>query len=166
MSELSNIDILSVWGFIFFLLIFLIGYIFVEILLWKDYFFRSHLEIYGNHLFDRIIHYISWGIILNILYFYFNYFSWALEHVFKFLEISWEFWVWFKEIWDPLSIQFVVFSLFYFVTFLILLSIFTIIIKYPILWLIKFNKFLNSPDSDEFMKKIYWFFMSYKKKKK
>jgi hypothetical protein len=34
----------------------------------KRYFFRSSLDAYKNNYFDRIIHYLIWGIICNVVF--------------------------------------------------------------------------------------------------
>jgi hypothetical protein len=125
MPWLENLNILSFWWFIFFLLIFLIGYIFVEILLWKKYFFRKNLEKYENHLFDRIIHYIAWWIVLNVLYIVLLYFFDKYQNIADLLISSWKMWEIFQELWYAKNIQFIVFSIFYFFNFIIVLSFLT-----------------------------------------
>lgn len=127
MTWLENLNILSVWWFIFFLLIFLVGYIFVEILLWKVYWFRSNFEKYENNLFDRIIHYIAWWIILNILYIYFCVFTWTLKNLADLFNISWSLWwtLWF--LWDSINLQFIFFSIQYFLLLIIILITFVLI---------------------------------------
>ncbi len=119
--NIENLNILSAWWFIFFLLIILFWYIFVEILMWEKYFYRSVLEKYNNNLFDRLVHYVSWWIILNIGLFFFNAYSdkWlTLANLFnnsvnmaKPLE---------QLLWENNSIQFILFSLWYFIVFLII----------------------------------------------
>lgn len=57
---------MSVQGFSAFLLIFLVGYFLVEVVFGKWY-ASFFFERYENNLFDRSLHYIFWGIVLNIL---------------------------------------------------------------------------------------------------
>lgn len=123
---LENLNILSVWWFIFFLLIFLMGYIFVEILLWKDYFFRENFEKYENHLFDRIIHYIAWWIVLNIIFFIFFHYVDQYKYIAEAFNISWKMWeiLWF--VWEVKDLQFIFFSIQYFSMTIILLVALTI----------------------------------------
>lgn len=126
MPWLENLNILSVWWFIFFLLIFLVGYIFVEILLWKDYFFRNNLEKYDNHLFDRIIHYTAWWIVLNIVFFISFHYIDQYKYVTEIFNLSWKIWeiLWF--VWEVKDLQFIFFSIQYFSMVIILLVFLTI----------------------------------------
>lgn len=64
--SLEWLNILSVAGFSFLLLILLIGYFFVEVVIGQWY--RTHFFAkYENHLFDRVLHYIFCGIIVHIV---------------------------------------------------------------------------------------------------
>lgn len=57
---------LSFWYAIsFFLIILSIGYITVEIILGKSYRFRDRIDTSKNPLFDRIMHYIIRGFLIN-----------------------------------------------------------------------------------------------------
>lgn len=125
MTWLENLNILSVWWFLFFLLIFLIGYIFVEIILWKDYFFRKKFEKYDNHLFDRIIHYIAWGIVLNILYVVLLYFVDKYKNIADIFNNSWKLWEVVSFLWEVKDLQFIFFSVQYFFIFIVVLTILT-----------------------------------------
>ncbi|MDD4151542.1 MAG: hypothetical protein PHR68_02930 [Candidatus Gracilibacteria bacterium] len=122
MAGLENINILSIGGFIFFLLIFLVGYIFVEILLGKSYCFRSNFERYENNLFDRIIHYISWGMLLNIGYLI----LWLKIDGYKLLAESFDNSGKLSEallfIGDSRDLQLIFFSIGYFIPFIIILT--------------------------------------------
>lgn len=66
---LEWINILSVQGFSFFLLIFLVGYFFVEITLWRVYDHIFSFEKHKNSLFHSIVHYVFWWIVLNVTMF-------------------------------------------------------------------------------------------------
>jgi len=63
-------SLLSVWWFLFFLLIIAIWYVFVEIVCGDKYFLRKQLDKYKWNLFDRILHYISWWIIVDGVFIY------------------------------------------------------------------------------------------------
>ncbi len=63
-------SLLSVWWFLFFLLIIAIWYFFVEVVCGDKYFLRKQLKKYNNNLFDRILHYISWWVIIDAVYIY------------------------------------------------------------------------------------------------
>lgn len=76
---LDSINIFSTWGFIFFLVIILVWYIFVEIQSWKNYYFRKKLSVNNNHLFDRVIHYIFWWFLINIFIVALFSISWSTE---------------------------------------------------------------------------------------
>lgn len=121
MGWIESLNILSLWGFLFFLLVFLKGYIFVEIYLWKDYFFIKKLEKYDNSIFDRIIHYISWWIILNILFTILWGIMWFYDKFANLLNSAWELSKALSFIWDPISLQFIIFSLWYFLIVMIFL---------------------------------------------
>lgn len=125
MAWVENLNILSTGWFIFFLLIFLIGYIFVEIILWKDYFFRKNLEKYDNHLFDRLIHYIAWWIVLNVLYVILLHFVDWYKNLTDIFNNSWKLWwtLWF--LWEVKDLQFIFFSIQYFFVVIVVLFILT-----------------------------------------
>lgn len=117
-----NIDILSTWWFIFFLLIIIVGYLFVEILFWKKYFYRHIFKEYKNNLFDRILHYVFWGIIVNLAFFYLYYFTDSLTPLINYFNTLWEASKSLKPIfWDSNNFQFIIFSIFYFINIFILL---------------------------------------------
>lgn len=125
-----SIDILSIGWFSFFLLIFLFWYIFVEIIFGENYFFANLFKRYDNNLFDRMIHYIFWGIILNIGMFYFNFFLDKGLSLIKFFDN----WIKLAKSLIPIfgqnnSFEFIYFSLFYFLEYL-LLVVSIIILKY------------------------------------
>lgn len=65
LENLVKID-MGIWSFLFFLLIFCVGYMFVEMVMGRRYFFREELENYGNSFFDRILHYFIMGILINV----------------------------------------------------------------------------------------------------
>lgn len=65
---MDSINIIQPSAFIFFILVITIGYILVEIIWWENYVFRSTLNRYaGSNIMDRLIHYISIGILFHFL---------------------------------------------------------------------------------------------------
>lgn len=76
----------GIWSFLFFLLIFCMGYMFVEMGMGRRYFFRTTLDGYQNNYFDRILHYVIWGILVNIFFFFFLYLSHAFDPLIKFFN--------------------------------------------------------------------------------
>lgn len=155
MAWLENINILSIWWFIFFLLIFLVGYIFVEILLWKSYCFRSNFERYENNLFDRIIHYISWWMLLNIWYLI----LWLKIDWYKLLaesfDNSWKLSEALLFIWDSRDLQLIFFSIWYFIPFIIILTSVILVLR----WAINFYKIFD------FIYFLYFYFIKNKTSK-
>lgn len=134
MPWVENVNILSTGWFIFFLLIFLIGYIFVEIILWEDYPFRKNIEKYDNNLFDRIIHYITLWIILNIWYLILCYISNWINNLNEIFNTSWLLWEILTFTWkvDALytkDFQFIFFSIINFCILLIILISFILVLK-------------------------------------
>jgi hypothetical protein len=49
-----------------------IGYIIVEIFWWDNYRFKKSLERNKRNLFDRIVHYVIWWIIINAISIFFG----------------------------------------------------------------------------------------------
>lgn len=121
-----NIDTTLSIVFMLWLLILAVGYFIVEILEWKEYFWRKHLERYNNSLFDRIVHYTIWGILANIWVLLFEiYFNGTqimlLETFNNSANIS------SGVIWnniDRIWIQIFVFSIFYFLYLLAVICLF------------------------------------------
>ncbi len=125
-----NIDILSIWWFSFFLLIFLFWYIFVEIIFGENYFFANLFKRYDNNLFDRMIHYIFWGIILNIGMFYFNFFSDKWKTLVNLFYNSLNMGKSLSSLfWEGNSLHFLFFALFYSFQYFLLVAI-LIFVKY------------------------------------
>lgn len=62
----ENINIFSLGGLTFFLLILSVGYYTVEIIGGKNYWYRHTFENYSNNFFDRIMHYVTWGLLINL----------------------------------------------------------------------------------------------------
>ena len=59
---------LSLWYAIsFFLVILSFGYITVEILFGKKYLFRDRIDDSKTPLFDKLMHYVIWWFIINII---------------------------------------------------------------------------------------------------
>ena len=122
---MENLNILSAWWFMFFLLILVIGYFIVEILFWEKYFLRKILVRNENHVLDRVIHYVIWWVIWNILFSLFLYytnshipfldmFEYTTESAEQFSE-----WFWVR----PLSYQLIYFSIFYLWFFMLFTSV-------------------------------------------
>ena len=127
---IENLNILSAWWFMFFLLILVIGYFIVEILLWEKYFLRKILARNQNHVLDRVIHYIIWWVIWNFLFFLCLHFTdWHNTFVELFdnsdaiaKEFNVLFWV------NPLSYKIVNFSIFYLWFFILVTSTFRFVV--------------------------------------
>ncbi|MFA7298512.1 MAG: hypothetical protein WC010_02595 [Candidatus Absconditabacterales bacterium] len=51
-----------------------VGYIFVELLRGDKYFLRNSLKRNNNYRLDRVIHYIIRGVLINIVFFYMNFY--------------------------------------------------------------------------------------------
>lgn len=65
---MDSINIIQPAAFIFFILVITIGYILVEIIWWEGYWFRKSLKRYpGSNIVDRLIHYISIGILFHFI---------------------------------------------------------------------------------------------------
>ena len=152
--QLQNINIFSTGGFIFFLLIILVGYLWVEIIFWKDYIFRNIFDKYKNSLFDRMIHYIIWWFMINLtIFIFFSYISWT--EYFKIFEISWnlatalEPIIW-KE--NTLNTQFIVISIYQF----LLIFCIWIIIWFVKKWLNLFGTYIYSNQNKKVKKKTFF----------
>lgn len=125
-----DINILSTWGFIFFLLIILVWYLFVEVLFWEKYFFRWILIKYNNNFIDRAFHYILWWIILNILFIYLNSFWDHLNNLWEMFNSAVKFATILKPIvWSENSVKFILFSVSYFISIASLIFFIKILIK-------------------------------------
>ena len=72
-----DINLVSNTWVLSFLMIVMFGYIFVEVIFWEKYFFRSSLERYNFSWINRIIHYIFWWTLTNLILFIL-YRSWHL----------------------------------------------------------------------------------------
>lgn len=154
--QLQNINIFSTGGFIFFLLIILVGYLWVEIIFWKKYIFRNIFNKYKNSLFDRMIHYIVWGFLINIAIFILFY-SLSWTEYFKLIDESWKIVIALQPIiWEEntLSAQFIIISI---TQFLLIFSFWLII------WYI-FSKIINFYTPEKKVKKKKTFFDKLKSK--
>lgn len=60
-------DLLSVQGFVFFMVVLATGYSYVEIFMGDAYPLRASMARYGSSLFDRLMHYVLAGIVINVL---------------------------------------------------------------------------------------------------
>jgi len=85
---LENMNIFSVGGFTFLLLILAIGYYAVEIIGGRNYWYRRIFETYNNNLFDRIMHYIIWGLLINLWVIFWFVKADRLKGVFEVLNFS------------------------------------------------------------------------------
>lgn len=83
-------SLLSVWWFMFFLLIIAVWYIFVEIICVDRYIFKKQLEKYKSNLFDRNLHYIVWWLIFNVFFIYLCFFTWQLGNIIKVFNWAWQ----------------------------------------------------------------------------
>lgn len=117
------LNLFSVWGFTFFLLILSIWYFVIEVVFYKFDFIRAIFKRYNNNLFDRIITYILVWIITNILYFYTFIFSKALWILADLFNNSGKLANSLSFIWKDNLIwfQIITFSLVYFISLIILL---------------------------------------------
>lgn len=62
-------DFLSLPGFLFLFIVIGSGYFFLEVIMNDAYFGRRMLDRYSNNLFDRLLHYVFWGVSINIAFF-------------------------------------------------------------------------------------------------
>ncbi|EKE27151.1 MAG: hypothetical protein ACD_4C00022G0004 [uncultured bacterium (gcode 4)] len=125
-----DINIFSTWWFIFFLLIILVWYLFVEVLFWDKYLFRYTFEKYNNNFVDRLFHYIFWGIILNIALFYLYSFADWLKSLWWMYNVSVKFSEILKPVvWSDESIKFIPFSISYFLWILGLMAVAKVTVK-------------------------------------
>lgn len=160
--QLQNIDIFSTGGFIFFLLIILVGYLWVEIIFWKKYIFRDIFDNYKNSLFDRMIHYIVWWFIINITIFtIFSLTSWP-EYFALFDESSKVAIALQPIIWEEntLSAQFIIISV---TQFLLIFSFWLVIWIGKMIWYI-FSEIAKYCTPEKKVKKKKTFFEKLKSK--
>ncbi|MDC0506016.1 hypothetical protein OAN96_00300 [Candidatus Gracilibacteria bacterium] len=133
---MENFNILSAGGFSFFLLVITMGYIIVEVICYKWYPFRKMLDTNNNHLFDRLIHYVFWGVLGNIAFFYLNYFAQNIDIFANAFNLSAPFAQQLETeglLINGSSFQIIFFACFYFVSFLMVLASFGFM-----LWSLKF----------------------------
>lgn len=65
---MDSINIIQPSAFIFFILVITIGYILVEIIWWDGYWLKESIRRYtGSNIMDRLIHYISIGILFHFI---------------------------------------------------------------------------------------------------
>lgn len=127
---MENFNILSVWWFLFFLLIVSIGYIVVEIVSWEKYPFRKHIRANNNSALDRFIHYVVVWIFSNIIFFIFFYITELLIPFIEIFEDLFDVWESFKKLFgiDTLSFQLIITWVSYYVYVLWILFVFGYII--------------------------------------
>jgi len=123
---MENLNILSVSGFAFFLLVIWTWYSFVEVALWKKYWFREILNNYNNSIFDRILHYIVFWILIHACFFVLMVTTWGLEWLINWFNRAWKIWntlaLGDENMWT--QIQLVIFSCYYYILLAFFLWIF------------------------------------------
>ena len=136
---------LSFWYAIsFFLIILSIGYITVEIILGKSYRFKDRIDTSKNPLFDRIMHYIIRGFLINGVVLF------LLPYIPFIEEIVWKIISWGLEIGQKLNpdnyteISITISSFLYFFIFILLVTIEYVIITAITLVLLLIKKIVNN----------------------
>lgn len=136
---------LSFWYAIsFFLIILSIGYITVEIILGKSYRFKDRIDTSKNPLFDRIMHYIIRGFLINGMVLF------LLPYIPFIEEIVWKIISWGLAIGQKLNpdnyteISITISSFLYFFIFILLITIEYIIITTITLILLLIKKIINN----------------------
>lgn len=61
-------DLLSVQGFAFFMVVLATGYSYVEIFMGEAYPLRASMTRYNASIFDRLMHYVLTGVVINVLF--------------------------------------------------------------------------------------------------
>lgn len=122
---LEGINLFSVGGFTFFLLIIAVGYYTIEVVLGKYYPFRYIFREYSNNLFDRALHYVIWGMSINIFFIFFFAQTKDLDMLAKTFNIIGKT----AEAFavgglDVNSLQLIIFGCYYFFILVTLLSVF------------------------------------------
>lgn len=122
---------LSITSFICFgLIILCVGYIAVEIFGWDNYRFKNVLERNKRHLFDRVLHYIiRWGII-NIIFIILNPINRMETMIKEFNNLGELANIFSINGQNLLETQFVIFSIRYFITVVLMSSMFFYAGKY------------------------------------
>lgn len=132
-------------SFIFFILIIVVGYILVEVIWWENYWFKKSLMRYNGNIFDRLIHYVSIGILFHVILFLFVAYTGSVDLINGAITSSYNFsqGIHFtdgKEHFDTLlNIQVILASVIYFIQSIILLGFF-----YVGTWLWEFLELLLS----------------------
>lgn len=131
---MENFNILSAWGFMFFLLILSIGYFIVEILFWESYFLKKVLRRNNNSVLDRFIHYIIWWIFGNIVFVTLLYYTKSHIDFLEVFDISGKLAQEFEKVFsiNPMSFQLIYFSIFYFISFVVIVFVFRFAIPYAL----------------------------------
>lgn len=112
-----------------------IGYIFVEILWWDNYFFKKSLERNNRYWLDRVIHYILRWIIINFIFIFLGAKLWSVESLFELLNASLTLVSSFMgEGTHILEVQMILFSVWYFM----MLSLVLFALKWLIFFADKF----------------------------
>ena len=139
---------LSFWYAIsFFLIILSIGYITVEIILGKSYRFKDRIDTSKNPLFDRIMHYIIRGFLINGMVLF------LLPYIPFIEEIVWKIISWGLAIGQKLNpdnyteISITISSFLYFFIFILLVTIEYVIITAITLVLLLGKKAINNRDT-------------------
>ena len=139
---------LSFWYAIsFFLIILSIGYITVEIILGKSYRFKDRIDTSKNPLFDRIMHYIIRGFLINGMVLF------LLPYIPFIEEIVWKIISWGLTIGQKLNpdnyteISITISSFIYFFIFILLITVEYVIITAITLVLLLGKKAINNRDT-------------------
>ena len=139
---------LSLWYAIsFFLVIHSFGYITVEILFGKKYLFRDRIDDSKTPLFDKLMHYVIWWFIINIIIFFLLPYSPFIE------EIVWKIISWGLEIGQKINpenyieISITISSFLYFFVFIFLITFEYVVITAITLVLLLGKKAINNRDT-------------------
>lgn len=127
-------------SFIFFILIIVLGYILVEIIWADNYWLKKSIDRYNGNILDRLIHYVSIGILFHVILFLSVAYTGSIDFINGVIKGSYNFsqGIHFsdgKEHFDTLlNAQIILASIIYFIQSIILLIIF-----YFANWLGKFT---------------------------
>jgi len=108
-----------------------VGYIFVELLRGKNYFFRNALERNNNYRLDRVIHYIIRWVLINIIFFYMSMYVGNLPELGNLFNLSGQM----GSILGPTTtsvqnIQMIIFTIRYFILLLLVMWCVFYLVKY------------------------------------
>lgn len=136
------LNLFSVWGFTFFLLILSIWYFVIEVVFYKFDFIRAIFKRYDNNLFDRIITYILVWIVTNITFLFYFVLSKSTNPLINFFNSTWKIAESFSAFWKDIAtwFQLITFSLFYFTILIIFLIVFWLFFHSIRFFIIEFKK--------------------------